>query len=134
MTPDKMNKKLDRKRRALAVWYVLLAADFLLMFLRTEVFSPSAAADRRRKFWKVCRILLYFVCLLSPSFGGVARKAIPPLEYFCPQEALINLNNLYSFGLFSGCILLNLSPQLIIPSCFVFSVHKKKLSSPSIPP
>ena len=27
--------------------------DFLLMFLRTELFSSSAAADRYRKFWKV---------------------------------------------------------------------------------
>lgn len=26
MTPAEMNKKLDRKRRVLAVWYVLLAA------------------------------------------------------------------------------------------------------------
>lgn len=28
--------------------------EFLLMFLRAEVFSPSAAANRYRKFWKVC--------------------------------------------------------------------------------
>ncbi|CAM9094834.1 unnamed protein product, partial [Hapterophycus canaliculatus] len=27
--------------------------DFLLMFLRSEVFSPSAAAERYRKFWKI---------------------------------------------------------------------------------
>lgn len=27
--------------------------DFLLMFLRAEVFSPSKAADRYRKFWEV---------------------------------------------------------------------------------
>eukprot|EP00752_Nemacystus_decipiens_P008826 g7877.t1 len=31
--------------------------EFLLMFLRTEVFSPSAAADRYRKFWKM-KVLL----------------------------------------------------------------------------
>lgn len=27
--------------------------EFLLMFLRSEVFSPAKAADRYRKFWKV---------------------------------------------------------------------------------
>lgn len=27
--------------------------DFLLMFLRSEVFAPSAAAERYRKFWEV---------------------------------------------------------------------------------
>lgn len=27
--------------------------EFLLMFLRSEVFSPSKAAKRYRKFWKV---------------------------------------------------------------------------------
>lgn len=27
--------------------------DFLLMFLRSEVFVPGSAADRYRKFWKV---------------------------------------------------------------------------------
>lgn len=35
--------------------------DFLLMFLRTEVFSPPAAADRYRKFWKVhTHVILLF--------------------------------------------------------------------------
>lgn len=32
--------------------------DFLLMFLRSEVFKPHKAADRYRKFWKVWMLLL----------------------------------------------------------------------------
>lgn len=38
--------------------------DFLLMFLRTEVFSPSAAADRYRRFWKVSLGGVLCVCFL----------------------------------------------------------------------
>ncbi len=38
--------------------------DFLLMFLRSEVFKPHKAADRYRKYWKVC-ILVCIVVLFS---------------------------------------------------------------------
>lgn len=43
--------------------------DFLLMFLRSEVFKPHKAADRYRKYWKVWfRIYIYIICTWD---GGI---------------------------------------------------------------
>ena len=47
--------------------------DFLLMFLRAEVFSPEKAADRYRKFWEVreCALMKY---VLLGSVGCIAVR------------------------------------------------------------
>lgn len=58
--------------------------DFLLMFLRTEVFCPSAAADRYRKFWKVGCIFHFLRSRrLPPPFLASRRKPVN-LELFRP--------------------------------------------------
>lgn len=56
--------------------------EFLLMFLRTEVFSPSAAADRYRKFWEV---FLYSVVFRVPSLAFFVVWFAKPfqLKYVC---------------------------------------------------
>ena len=54
--------------------------DFLLMFLRTELFSPSAAADRYRKFWKVFSLVVVFARKQGTNKGcscdSFARRAL----------------------------------------------------------
>lgn len=50
--------------------------DFLLMFLRAEVFSPEKAAARYRKFWEVReRALMKQVLLVSIGCIAVRRQS-----------------------------------------------------------